>query len=97
VGKTTRRPALTKRRKAVGHTQESLAELLGVDRSTIVRWESGVTEPTPVYRPKIAETLGLSLEELDRILTESAGLRGPVEPRQRYRIRTDRPGAGRDG
>lgn len=82
MGKTTRRPALTKRRRAVGHTQESLAELLGIDRSTIVRWESGVTEPTPVYRPKIADALGLSLDELDRILTESAGLRAPVEPRQ---------------
>jgi len=76
---TKRRPALTQRRKAVGHTQESFAELLGIDRSTIVRWESGATEPTPAFRPKIADVLGLTLGELDRILTESCNARSPAE------------------
>ena len=32
---------LTKRRKALGYSQERLAELAGVHRSTIIRWEAG--------------------------------------------------------
>lgn len=79
MGTTGRRPALTRRRKAAGHTQESLAEALGIDRSTIVRWESGVTEPTPASRPKIAGVLGLTLDELDRILSESPELPSSAE------------------
>jgi transcriptional regulator with XRE-family HTH domain len=33
------------RRKAVGFSQEQLTERVSVDRSTVVRWESGETEP----------------------------------------------------
>jgi transcriptional regulator with XRE-family HTH domain len=37
-----RRGRLAQRRKALGLTQEDLAGLLGVERSTVVRWERGV-------------------------------------------------------
>lgn len=47
----TGRHRLARRRKAVGHTQESLAALLGVDRSTTARWEHGSTEPMAWLRP----------------------------------------------
>lgn len=50
-----KRHALADRRQTVGHTQESLAALLGVERSTVVRWEAGETEPLPWCRPKLAE------------------------------------------
>ncbi len=41
---TLRRRALAERRKTVGHTQEQLAYLLGVERTTVGRWEAGVGE-----------------------------------------------------
>ncbi|MDQ3761118.1 MAG: helix-turn-helix transcriptional regulator [Actinomycetota bacterium] len=55
-------------RKGAGYTQESLAEALGVDRTTVARWETGVTEPHLWQRSKIAEALGVSLEKLARPL-----------------------------
>jgi transcriptional regulator with XRE-family HTH domain len=62
---------LAARRKALGYSQERLAAQLGVERSTVVRWESGETEPQPWFRPKIARALHISLEQLDDLLTES--------------------------
>lgn len=56
------------RRKAVGLSQEQLAERLGVDRSTVARWESGETLPQPWLRPRIARTLQVSADQLDDLL-----------------------------
>lgn len=64
----TRRERLAARRKAVGFSQEQLAEQLGVDRSTVARWESGETEPQPWIRPRLARALRLSLDQLDQLL-----------------------------
>jgi transcriptional regulator with XRE-family HTH domain len=71
---TAKRWALADRRKAVGHTQEQLAALLGVERSTVVRWEAGETEPLPWCRPKLAEALGISLNALHDLLAEPEDL-----------------------
>jgi len=60
------------RRKAVGHTQEELAALVGVDRSTVVRWEHVETEPQPVQRPKLAAVLQVTAEELGDLLSAVA-------------------------
>ena len=64
-----KRRALAERRKAVGHSQETLAYLLGVERSTVVRWEAGATEPLPWLRPKLARALAVSIDELHQLLT----------------------------
>src|SRR5260370_10356493 len=58
------------RRKAVGFSQEQLAESLRIDRSTVGRWESGETEPQPWVRPKLAKVLQVSVDELNNLLTE---------------------------
>jgi len=63
-----KRRALADRRRAVGHTQESLAALLGIERSTVVRWEAGETEPLPWCRPRLAEALAVSLDEIHELL-----------------------------
>jgi tetratricopeptide (TPR) repeat protein/transcriptional regulator with XRE-family HTH domain len=64
-----KRERLAQRRKALGLTQEDLAELLGVERSTVVRWERGETEPLPWIRPKLAATLRVSADRLEELLT----------------------------
>jgi DNA-binding XRE family transcriptional regulator len=66
-----KRHALAKRRRVVGYTQERLAEALGVERSTVVRWEAGETTPQPWCRPRLAKTLAISMEELDTMLVNS--------------------------
>jgi len=66
-----RRQRLSQRRKAVGLTQESLAQRLGVERSTVVRWEAGDTEPLPSIRPKVARALRVSTDQLAELLSES--------------------------
>jgi len=58
VGKVAaRRDRLAQRRKALGLTQEGLAGLLNVERSTVLRWEHGECEPLPWIRPKLARAL----------------------------------------
>ncbi|MGH4022749.1 MAG: helix-turn-helix domain-containing protein [Pseudonocardiaceae bacterium] len=69
---TRRRDGLAARRRIVGHTQESLAERLHVDRATVARWERGESRPQPSARRELAEVLAVSLDALDRLLDETA-------------------------
>ena len=63
-----KRQRFAARRKAVGFSQEQLAERLDIDRSTVARWESGETEPQPWIRPRLARVLQVSLNQLDHLL-----------------------------
>ena len=63
-----KRHTLAGRRRVVGYTQEQLAEVLGVERTTVVRWEAGEACPQPWCRPKLARALDVSVEELDTML-----------------------------
>ncbi|MER6052300.1 helix-turn-helix transcriptional regulator [Streptomyces sp. NPDC001793] len=60
---------LAERRKAMGYSQERFAAVIGVDRTTVGRWDRGETTPEAVHRPKMAEALQLGLAELDALLT----------------------------
>jgi DNA-binding XRE family transcriptional regulator len=63
-----KRQRLAARRKAVSLTQEQLAERLGVERSTVVRWERGDTAPLPWIRPKLGRALHVSVDQVDQLL-----------------------------
>jgi transcriptional regulator with XRE-family HTH domain len=65
-----KRIRLVQRRKATGFTQESIAEFLGVERSTVGRWESADTEPQAWIRPKLARALKVSNDELQVLLDD---------------------------
>jgi transcriptional regulator with XRE-family HTH domain len=49
-------------------SQEKLACVLGVEQSTVYRWEHGVCTPLPIQQPKLARALGISLTELADLL-----------------------------
>ncbi|OLF09919.1 helix-turn-helix domain-containing protein [Actinophytocola xanthii] len=63
-----KRTHLVRRRKELGHSQEDLAALVGVDRSTVIRWERAETEPQPWHRRKLATALRVSADELTALL-----------------------------
>lgn len=71
-----RRDALATRREVLGYTQETLAHQLGVELSTIGRWERGTLTPQPWRRPDLAKVLKLTLEELDRLLSPPQAVAG---------------------
>lgn len=65
-----RRRALAERREVVGHTQETLAEFIGVETTTVGRWERGESFPQPWSRPRLVAALDVSAEQLDTMLAE---------------------------
>lgn len=67
-----KRRALAERRRMVGFSQEDLAAELGVDRTTVIRWEAGESEPQPWHRPRLAKALKVPVEELARLLDGAA-------------------------
>lgn len=64
-----RRQLLVSARKAAGKTQEQVAQFVGVDRTTLGKWERDETTPHPYQRGRYAEALGISLDELDAMLS----------------------------
>lgn len=63
---------IAKLRSGSGFTQESLAELLNVDRSTVAKWETGVSLPRAKVLVRLAEILGCKVDDLLR-KEESSG------------------------
>ena len=47
-------------------TQEEFARLVGVDRSTVTKWETGKCKPTADKLVKVADVLGCTVDELLR-------------------------------
>jgi transcriptional regulator with XRE-family HTH domain len=82
-----KRRGFAQRRKAVGYTQESFAERLGVERNTVLRWEAGDTDPQPWMRPKIARALQVSVDQLDRLLTEADEAEAATDERLTYALK----------
>ena len=51
-------------RKAANMTQDELAMKLGIDRSTVAKWESGDALPRAAMMPDIARALQCSMDDL---------------------------------
>lgn len=66
-----KRTRLVQRRKTVGLSQEAFAEQLGIDVSTVRRWEYGQRLPQPWQRPNLATVLKVSVEEVAVLLGEA--------------------------
>ena len=52
------------RRKELGMTQKELAEKLNITDKAVSKWERGIACPDTASIPKLAQILGISLEEL---------------------------------
>jgi hypothetical protein len=52
----------------MGFTQDTLAERLGLERSTVGRWERGTGTPQPWNQPDLAKALDLSRDDLAALL-----------------------------
>lgn len=85
----SRRRHLAHRRKTAGYSQDDLAARLGVERSTIVRWEAARSEPQPWARPKLAAALDITPDELETLLHDEDS--GSDEPNQRVRFELENP------
>ncbi|MCO1655994.1 helix-turn-helix domain-containing protein [Pseudonocardia humida] len=68
-----RRADLARVRRTAGLTQEELAGRIGVDRSTVGRWEAGSVDPTLWARGELARVLRISAEVLGELLGDTAG------------------------
>ena len=55
---------ITSRRKELGMTQKDLAEKLNITDKAVSKWERGIACPDTAAIPKLAQILGISLEEL---------------------------------
>lgn len=51
-------------REQHGISQEQLASMLGIDRSTVTKWETGDSYPRGEILTKLADTLHCTIDEL---------------------------------
>lgn len=56
--------AIAKQRLKAGITQEYVAYKLGIDRSTVAKWETGVSFPRPAMLRRIANLYGCKVDDL---------------------------------
>jgi len=74
----TKRTRFAAARRAAGHSQESLAYALQRERSTVARWEAGLSDPVPGARAALARELGVTLATLNEMLTEGSSAATPT-------------------
>ncbi|MFF0728450.1 multiprotein-bridging factor 1 family protein [Streptomyces sp. NPDC004134] len=80
--------ALARRRRSRGHTQESLAQRLGVDVSSVARWERGISTPSPGVRRALAGELAVTLDGLAALLGPPSAT---VPPAARQGVHQEHP------
>lgn len=68
--------SIRKYRKTMKMTQQQLADLLGVSRMTIGRFENGNYEPRVSELKKMSEIFGCTIDSLVNPMSTPAGLQG---------------------
>ena len=75
--------SIREHRKRSGLSQEKLAELVGVSRQAVTKWETGQSAPSTENLLRLAEIFGVSLDALITVGTPEASPAPPpssVEP-----------------
>lgn len=67
-GKMSLGQYISARRKHMGLTQEELADKVGVSKSAVAKWETDGGLPDRDNLRRLAEILGVSVDELHRII-----------------------------
>lgn len=75
---------ITLNRKALGFTQEELAEKVGVSAQAVSKWENDISCPDISLLPNLAKVLGMTTDELltgkkDEVKFVPEGQRKPLE------------------
>jgi transcriptional regulator with XRE-family HTH domain len=60
---------LKERRKALGWSQQRVADLMGVQQSSISTWEGGLSSPTLIFLLQYADALGMKVKVLEKLIT----------------------------
>lgn len=55
---------IKQKREAAGFTQNNIASMLSIDRSTIAKWESGEALPRADKLPQLAQILNCKIDDL---------------------------------
>ena len=55
---------IAENRRRIGMTQEELAAKLAVSAQAVSKWENDITCPDVMTLPKLAELLGITVDEL---------------------------------
>ena len=71
IEKTKIMSILKRERNRLGYSQQQLAILLHVSKSTLASWEIGRTEPNYIILCKLAEIFEISIEEFKNIPTKN--------------------------
>ena len=61
-------------RRAAKLTQEQAAEAIGVDKTLVVRWESGKTIPRKSNLTRMSKAYGCDIEEIAEAVIETRGV-----------------------
>lgn len=67
-------------REQRGWSQAKVAEEVGIDPTTVSRWERGISLPYPYYREKLCALFGKTIEELGLLPSESTQQQENVSP-----------------
>jgi len=68
---------IAERRRALGMNQTELAEVLGISQQTMANYEAGLVRVAIAMLPTLAQTLGLTIEELIGVASKPSAKPAP--------------------